>query len=108
MEVPVACSLSSGEGRDRVEEWRHLFVTSIEAAETIGTDRLRLRLAPSAGVLEQVVELARREKTCCPFFDFSIAIQTAGCWLVVEVPTGAEPVLRDLGALVPTPLRSKS
>jgi len=106
MEVPIACSLSPGEARDRVEEWRRLFATSIEAAETVGADLLKLRLAPSTGVVEQVVDLARREKSCCPFFDFSIAVEPAGSWLVVGVPTAAEPVLRDFAALVPEALRT--
>ncbi len=88
METPVACTLGSEEARHRVEEWRRFFERSIDAAERVGPERLRVRLNPLPETLITAVDLALREKSCCNFFDFSIDLQLDGCWLVIARAPG--------------------
>ena len=106
MQIPVACTLGAEESARRVGEWRRFFRDSITAADTVGPEVLRLRLEPSADTLLAAVDLARREKSCCRFFEFSIDVQEDGCWLVVGVPPDAAAVLADFSLLFPRGLSS--
>ncbi len=45
--------------------------------------------------MERLVVLARKEKACCAFFEFRFDIGADATTLVVEVPGGAETVLRE-------------
>jgi hypothetical protein len=48
----------------------------------------------------EIVSLARREKACCPFFDFSLMIEPDAVSLVIAVPEDGIPILdtfADLG-----------
>ena len=101
MSVPIACTLSAGEMGDRVEEWRRFFATSVDAADAGATDSLRLQLKDDPAVLVAAVDLARREVTCCAFFDFSIVIESTRSWLVIEVPPDGREILANLGSLLP-------
>jgi hypothetical protein len=58
--------------------------------------RARFRLGGSDEDLLAAVDLARREKECCAFFDFSVEVGTDACWLVAGVPDEAAPLLADL------------
>ena len=62
--------------------------------------RARFRLGGSAEDLLVAVDLARREKECCAFFDFSVEVGTDACWLVAGVPYEAARVLTDFVRLV--------
>jgi hypothetical protein len=86
---------------DRVEEWRRFFATSVDAAESAGTDCLRLQLKDDPAVLVAAVDLARREVTCCAFFDFSIVIESTRSWLVIDVPPDGHEILAGLESLLP-------
>jgi hypothetical protein len=101
LQVPVACTLSADELGERLEEWRTFFATSIESAEMVGTDNLRLHLKRGPEVLAVAVDLAQREKACCAFFDFSIGIETDACWMVVGVPEEAAEILSNFARLLP-------
>lgn len=101
VQIPIACTLGAEQASDRVEEWRQFLECSTEAADRVASDRLRLRLNPRPETLVAAVDLARREKSCCSFFDFSIDLQLDGNWLVVCVPPEAEGVLADFSRLVP-------
>jgi hypothetical protein len=101
MSVPIACTLSSDEVGDRIEEWRRFFATSVDTADVAAEHSLRLQLKDDPAVLVAAVDLARREVTCCAFFDFSIAIESSRSWLVIEVPPAAREILDGLAALLP-------
>ncbi len=49
--------------------------------------------------LGEVVDLARREKACCPFFDFSLEIGADALTLRVVAPADATAVLDELARL---------
>ncbi len=101
MRIPIACTLGADDAGLRIEEWRRFFEYSVDAADMVGADRVRLRLKPSPDVLLAAVDLASREKSCCTFFDFSIDVQLDGYWLVIGVPPEATGVLADFSHLVP-------
>jgi hypothetical protein len=104
MQVPVACSLSSESAAVRLEEWRQFFARLTSDAQRTGHHRLRVRLNSGSAALVAAVDLARREKACCEFFDFSIEVGVDECWLSVDVPPDAAGVLDDFASLLPRPL----
>lgn len=76
------------------------------ASSVVGSERpsdtaLRLRLERSDKTLLHAADLARREKGCCGFFDFSIDVQTDALWLIVRVPDEASGILDDFAGLAP-------
>jgi len=71
----IACDMSSAPDtpEERLAEYRRLFAHALVGRERTA-DGIRLRLHADDGVEEWVRDLAAREKACCPFFDFRIAI----------------------------------
>lgn len=98
--VLFACSLTAAAADDRIEEWRRFLAASVDAAERTSTQQLWMHLTSTA-VLAAAADLARREKTCCAFFEFSIAIEADALWLTVRVPAEASLVLDDFARLLP-------
>jgi anti-sigma-K factor RskA len=96
---PVACSLDAGSLADRVEEWRALVATSVVAVEAEPT-AVHLVLEPTEVALVAAVELAQREKQCCPFFDVAIAIEAQRRTLSLRVPHGAEEAMATFVAVL--------
>ena len=102
MQVPIACSLTAADATDRLSEWR-AFISQSTVGRTREGGVVRLALVPSDDVLVAAADLARREKTCCPFFDFAIEIGPDGNTLRVEVPADAVQVLDDFAGLADAP-----
>jgi anti-sigma-K factor RskA len=98
-DAPIACTLDAGSLADRVEEWRALVATSVVAVEAEPTV-VHLVLEPSEVALVAAVDLAQREKQCCPFFDVSIDIGTEQRTLSLGVPDGAEEALATFVAML--------
>ena len=72
--LPVACTLTGTPGAfaERMAEYRRLFRQYLAERTRTGQGiRFRFRAAP--GVEDWVRDLARREKACCSFFDFSVS-----------------------------------
>ena len=82
-----------------VDEWRALVATSVVAIEAEPT-AVHLVLGPSEGALVAAVELAQREKQCCPFFDVGIDIGAHQRTLSLRVPDGAEEVMATFVAIL--------
>jgi hypothetical protein len=104
MRVPIACTLTSNSAAARLEEWRRFFADFTEAAEQTSDIQVRVRLTNSTEALHAAVDLARREKACCGFFEFSIDVEADASWLSVKVPTDAKGTLADFVSLLPRPL----
>ncbi len=100
MRIPILCTLTSQAATERVNEWRDFLASSTGAIERENDQRLRLRLNDSEKALAGAVDLARREKVCCQFFEFSIEIEAESSWLTIEVPTEATTVLTDFASLL--------
>jgi anti-sigma-K factor RskA len=96
---PIACSLDAGSLADRVDEWRALVATSVVAVDAEPT-AVHLVLAASGAALVAAVELAEREKRCCPFFDVTIEIGARQRTLSLRVPDGAEEAMATFVAML--------
>jgi hypothetical protein len=101
MQVPIACTLTATAAGDRIEEWRRFLADCTSVVERTSARQLRVRLVDSGDALHHAVDLARREKTCCAFFEFSIDVEADASWLSVEVPADAEGVLAEFASLLP-------
>ena len=66
----------------------------VEVARSEGSARLRLE-AGDDGLLV-AADLARREKACCPFFEFRLVLYPEAVWLEVEAPGDAAAILDGL------------
>ncbi len=100
MEPPVACTLSQEDASSRLAEWHDFLHRAVDLSERPAEGRLRLRLEPPSENLLAAVDLARREKACCAFFEFSIEVRSDANWLVVTVPTDASASLDALAGLL--------
>jgi hypothetical protein len=70
-ELPVACSLTAEEQIDRAGELRELADRAlVERRREAGRVVLRFKAGPA--VEEQIEDLARRERECCPFLEISV------------------------------------
>ena len=87
VELPLACSLTAAEQSDRAAEFRELARRSL-------VDRRRkpglvvLSFRPTPGVAEQVHDLARRERECCPFLRLSV--QRSGGLVALSIGAGPD------------------
>jgi hypothetical protein len=98
-DTPIACNLDARALAGRVEEWRALvanFVVTVEAEPT----SVHLVLEPSQSALVAAVDLAQREKQCCPFFDVALDIGERQRRLSLRVPEGAEEVMATFVAML--------
>jgi hypothetical protein len=71
--LPVACSLTGTPGAfaERMAEYQRLFRQYLTGrTRTAAAVRFRFRAEP--GVEDWIRDLARREKACCAFFDFTV------------------------------------
>ena len=98
-ETPIACSLEAGSLAVRVDEWRALVAAFVLAVETEPT-AVHLVLDPSDAALIAAVELAQREKQCCPFFDVTVDVGARERTLTLRVPEGAEEVATAFAAVL--------
>jgi hypothetical protein len=101
MQVPIACTLTASAADARIEEWRQFLAGSTSAAERTSDQRLRVRLADTDHALTGAVDLARREKACCAFFEFSIDVEADASWLSIVVPSDASAALTEFASLLP-------
>lgn len=91
MQIPIACSLRDTEARDQLDEWRELLGRTIATR----TSPIELQVEVGANQVDAVVRLARREKACCPFFDFTLRIEADATILHIQVPEDAAAILED-------------
>ena len=101
--IPIACTLTPADAGDRLGEWRAFLADHVDLATREGAE-LNLRLRPSDESLCAAADLSAREKECCAFFTFAIAIETDACWLRIAVPPDASAILDDFAGLLPPAL----
>jgi len=97
--IPVACSLSKGNARVRVNEWREFLETCVVEVER-SSFSARLRLRDESESILLAADLAQREKTCCAFFEFRLSILADAIWLEIEIPDDVGVTLDGLAFLV--------
>ena len=94
-QIPIACTLSAADKTTRGDEWRQFLLTHV--VEIVRSDTsARMRLIGGDDVILSTVDLARREKECCAFFDFRLELLPDEVWLEVGVPDEAVAILDDL------------
>jgi hypothetical protein len=101
--VPIACTLTVDAAVDRVAEWKELLSTRVHRVDQ-DRNQATLTLIGTEDVLV-VTDLAERERVCCPFFQFSIELDTIETRLRIGVPAEAEPILNELLRLAPSHIR---
>ena len=94
-EQPVACSLTGREQAERAAEARDLIDGALVSRE-VTEHGLRLRFRGTSETRAAVRDLVRREKECCPFFDFEIAEAGSDLTMTVSAPSDARPLLESL------------
>ena len=72
--LPVACTLTATPGAfaERMAEYQRLFQEYLTGRSRTGPG-IRFRFRAEPGVEDWVRDLARREKACCGFFDFTVS-----------------------------------
>jgi MerR family transcriptional regulator, copper efflux regulator len=94
-QIPIACTLSAADKSTRGDEWRRFRADNV--AEVVRTDStVRMRLKDGDDILLDAVDLARREKDCCAFFEFRLELLPDVVWLEIGAPADAAPILDSL------------
>ncbi|WP_405786922.1 hypothetical protein OG753_02645 [Streptomyces sp. NBC_00029] len=96
--VPQSCTLPTEERPLRVAEWDGLLSERLTGLSRPGALHLRLDVADGPGVEEWVRDLVDRERGCCSFFTFTLAVGDGGIGLDIEVDQAHEAVLEALAA----------
>lgn len=94
-QVPIACALSADDADARVAEWRRFLGTAVAEVERTGRSAW-LRLHGDDATLLAAVDLARREKACCGFFELRVVPLPQAVWLEVEALEELASVLDGL------------
>jgi hypothetical protein len=84
--IPIVCDMSSAVDTppERVEAYRDLFADALVGRERTGQG-IRFRFAARPGVEARVLDLAAREKSCCAFFSFVVALRGDEVWWEASV-----------------------
>ena len=100
--TPVACDMTNARDTpdERLAEYRRLFARALVARERTAIG-IRFRFRAEPGIEDWVRDLAAREKECCPFFGFDIAVDGEEVMWEAAVPETdeARAVLEDFYAL---------
>ena len=91
-ELPIVCSLDSGELAGRADAWRDLADSALIGAERTATTAVqRYRRQPE--VEAKLRELIALEAECCPFLDFELDAAADELVLSVGGPADAAAVI---------------
>lgn len=94
--VPIICNLNAGAAHRQVDQWHDLLSRASTGTERLAATEVSVRLVDDPDLVASVIALSRREKACCPFFDFALRIETEALTLHVGVPDDAVSLLDDL------------
>ena len=94
-DVPLACSLSEAELRERGDENATLFARALETQEL--ADGYRFAFPAEAGDVSALVQFILAERACCPFFTFELTFSSPHerVWLTVRGREGVKEIVRD-------------
>jgi hypothetical protein len=99
--APIACTLTAGDFKARMDRIRDLTSESLLAHHRDGL-ALHLTYAPEAA--ERVQELVEKEQACCAFLSFDLRTDAHAVCLTVTAPEEAKDVADLLFAeFAPTP-----
>ncbi len=92
-EVPIACTLSPTEYRDRLAD---IAALSREALRHVERRGLTLELRYGSEAATRVRQLVEQERKCCPFLKFELHEGTDEVCLVVTAPPAAAEAVPEL------------
>src|SRR5260370_26363809 len=95
-ELPIACTLSTPELRERrAGLLRRVRERLVEARPLAGADGYELRFPGDEGTVAEVLELVRLESRCCAFLRFRVTLEPGGGAVTPEGrgPPGRGPIL---------------
>jgi hypothetical protein len=92
-EIPIACTLSATDYRDRLAQIAALSRDALRHVERRGLT-LDLRYAPEAAA--RVRQLVEQERTCCAFLQFDLQESADEVRLLVTAPPAAADAVPDL------------
>jgi len=92
---PIICDMTDAPdtAAERVAEYERLFTQALVGRDHIATG-IRFRFRADDGTEDWVRDLAAREKACCAFYDFDIAVHDDEIWWDLRVPD--DPVAHEL------------
>lgn len=97
--VPIACSLSSQEARDRVARWSAL-VLGAKTNARAQRGLVRAEFRNEAAVRKELELLVTAERECCPFLQFGLSdTDTAVVLTITSLNAAGDD---DLALLAPT------
>jgi hypothetical protein len=85
LDIPIACSLPSGELERRLAWIRRVTASSLLSHHRDGTV---LRLQYRVEAMSELQQIVLRERECCPFLEFSLRLSTSAAHLTVHAPAG--------------------
>ena len=96
-DLPIACSLTGPELRERRETVLAAVRARVQEVRELKSG-MALRFDPGGGVLAALAELIDLERQCCPFLQFDLRVLPANgpVWLELTGPDGTREFLRDL------------
>jgi L-amino acid N-acyltransferase YncA len=100
--IPIACTLEDQQAETRLNDWRQTLTPLVIRVERPEPGQLRLIVRDDPAGIATLVGLAQAEMACCPFFNFTLDIDSETVALVVEVPTDTQAVLDDFARLAGT------
>ncbi|HEV2457287.1 MAG TPA: hypothetical protein VGS80_02905 [Ktedonobacterales bacterium] len=94
-EIPLACSLSSDELRERGVENAALFACAHTVREL--ADGYSFAFAAGAAMAGDLLAFVQAEAACCPFFTFELAFPSPHqtIWLTVRGREGVKDIVRE-------------
>ena len=96
-EVPIACSLSAAELKQRQGQLLARFRSAVIATEEL-PDGYSFRMAGDRDCIALIAELIVAERECCPFLAFEIFVYPEQAPVTVRIlgPSGASGFLRTI------------
>jgi hypothetical protein len=94
-ELPLACSLSGADLKERLAEISEVGRTGLLQVETKdGTAVLRFRAAE--GMPDRLAKIVAAESECCAFLEMKVENRDGSLELSIGGPEGSEPVIEEL------------
>jgi hypothetical protein len=89
----IACSLEKAALAERGRRWERLAQRALISADRTGETAARQRYRAEPGVREELEELVRLERECCPFLDMSVDEVESEVVLSVSGPPEAAEII---------------
>ena len=96
----LSCSLNRVAMHGREHRWRRLGESAL-LESSCEPERALMRFRDQPQVAEELRELVRLERECCPFLDFTLTEQEGSLELLIEGPPEAAAMLESFAGPAP-------